>query len=57
MRRGALYTYALENGYKKLALAHHLDDAAEVSCSRTMEPFVQCLLFIKHKMDSMSFVP
>jgi tRNA(Ile)-lysidine synthase TilS/MesJ len=29
MRRGALYTYALENGYKKLALAHHLDDAAE----------------------------
>jgi len=29
MRRGALYTYALENGYKKLALAHHLDDAVE----------------------------
>ncbi len=29
MRRGALYTYALEHGYKKLALAHHLDDAAE----------------------------
>lgn len=29
MRRGALYTYAIEKGYKKLALAHHLDDAAE----------------------------
>lgn len=29
MRRGALYTYALEHGYQKLALAHHLDDAAE----------------------------
>ena len=29
MRRGALYTYAIEHGYKKLALAHHLDDAAE----------------------------
>jgi tRNA 2-thiocytidine biosynthesis protein TtcA len=29
MRRGALYTYALENGYNKLALAHHLDDAVE----------------------------
>ncbi|MCR1810801.1 ATP-binding protein [Sulfurospirillum sp. hDNRA2] len=29
MRRGALYTYALNNGYAKLALAHHLDDAAE----------------------------
>lgn len=29
MRRGALYTYALERGYKKLALAHHLDDAVE----------------------------
>ena len=29
MRRGALYTYALDNGYKKLALAHHLDDAVE----------------------------
>ena len=29
MRRGALYSYAKENGYEKLALAHHLDDAAE----------------------------
>jgi len=29
MRRGALYSYAKENGYKKLALAHHLDDAVE----------------------------
>lgn len=29
MRRGALYTYALEHGYSKLALAHHLDDAVE----------------------------
>lgn len=29
MRRGALYTYALDRGYKKLALAHHLDDAVE----------------------------
>ncbi|MDX1809480.1 MAG: ATP-binding protein [Sulfurospirillaceae bacterium] len=29
MRRGALYTYALENGFNKVALAHHLDDAVE----------------------------
>ncbi len=29
MRRGALYSYAKDNGYEKLALAHHLDDAVE----------------------------
>lgn len=29
MRRGALYTYAIENNFNKLALGHHLDDAVE----------------------------
>ena len=29
MRRGYLYTYALENGFNKIAIAHHLDDAVE----------------------------
>ena len=29
MRRGALYSYAKDNSYEKLALAHHLDDAVE----------------------------
>jgi len=29
MRRGALYKVALENGFTKLALGHHLDDAVE----------------------------
>jgi tRNA(Ile)-lysidine synthase TilS/MesJ len=29
MRRGALYTYASENGFSKVALGHHLDDAVE----------------------------
>ncbi len=29
MRRGALYTYALDNGFNKVALGHHLDDAVE----------------------------
>jgi len=29
MRRGALYTYAIDNGFNKIALGHHLDDAVE----------------------------
>lgn len=29
MRRGYLYTYALKHGFNKIAIAHHLDDAAE----------------------------
>jgi len=29
MRRGWLYSYALENGYNKVAIGHHLDDAVE----------------------------
>ncbi|MBE2984399.1 tRNA 2-thiocytidine biosynthesis protein TtcA [Campylobacter sp. RM9344] len=29
MRRGYLYSYALKNGFNKIAIAHHLDDAAE----------------------------
>lgn len=29
MRRGYLYTHALDNGFNKLALGHHLDDSME----------------------------
>ena len=29
MRRGALYTYAQEHGFNKVALGHHLDDTVE----------------------------
>ncbi len=29
MRRGALYTYAEQNGFNKIALGHHFDDAVE----------------------------
>ncbi|MBD3841923.1 MAG: tRNA 2-thiocytidine biosynthesis protein TtcA [Campylobacterales bacterium] len=29
MRRGYLYSYALDNGFNKVALGHHLDDAME----------------------------
>jgi len=29
MRRGALYTYATEHGFNKVALGHHLDDTVE----------------------------
>ena len=29
MRRGALYTYAEKNGFGKIALGHHFDDAVE----------------------------
>ena len=29
MRRGALYSYAIEHGFTKLALGHHFDDAVE----------------------------
>jgi tRNA(Ile)-lysidine synthase TilS/MesJ len=29
MRRGALYSYAEENGFNKIALGHHFDDTVE----------------------------
>ncbi len=29
MRRGAIYSYATEKGFNKVALGHHLDDAVE----------------------------
>ena len=29
MRRGALYTYAQEHGFNKVALGHHFDDTVE----------------------------
>ena len=29
MSRGYIYSYALEHGFNKIAIAHHLDDAAE----------------------------
>lgn len=31
MRRGALYGYAQTHGYNKIALGHHMDDAAETT--------------------------
>lgn len=36
MKRGALYTCALENGYNVLALAQHLDDLAESFVMNTL---------------------
>ncbi len=29
MRRGALYSFAVENGFNKVALGHHFDDMVE----------------------------